>query len=244
MSRVACIGECMVELSLPPDGVGEARLGFAGDTANVAIYLAREAGPAVEVAYVTALGDDKLSDRMAEFLAGHNLDVSLIERREGKAPGLYAISLDGKGERSFTMLKFRTMVATAEQDLAALVAENEGNGLLFKMKNDPRVTRIGRVLRKYSLDELPQLWNVFIGDMSLVGPRPCMERQRSLYGAAWKHYVTMRPGLTGLWQVSRRNELTFRQRVELDVEYVSRWSMGMDCRILLKTVRAVFVDGE
>lgn len=101
MSRVACIGECMVELSLPPDGVGEARLGFAGDTANVAIYLAREAGPAVEVAYVTALGDDKLSDRMAEFLAGHNLDVSLIERREGKAPGLYAISLDGKGERSF-----------------------------------------------------------------------------------------------------------------------------------------------
>lgn len=101
MSRVACIGECMVELSLPPDGVGEARLGFAGDTANVAIYLARAAGAAVEVAYVTALGDDKLSDRMAEFLASHRLDVSLIERRAGKAPGLYAISLDGKGERSF-----------------------------------------------------------------------------------------------------------------------------------------------
>lgn len=115
MSRVACIGECMVELSLPPEteasfeagapvdgGMGAARLGFAGDTANVAIYLKRTAGAGAEVAYVTGVGDDRLSERMVAFLAGHRLDVSLIERRAGKAPGLYAISLDAKGERSFT----------------------------------------------------------------------------------------------------------------------------------------------
>lgn len=102
MSGVACIGECMVEISLPPEGAGETRLSFAGDTANVAIYLRRAAPTGTEVAYVTAVGDDVLSQRMTTFLAGHGLDVSLIERRAGKAPGLYAISLDASGERSFT----------------------------------------------------------------------------------------------------------------------------------------------
>lgn len=101
MTGVACIGECMVELGLPRDPEGPARVGFAGDSANVAIYLKREA-PDLEVAYVTAVGDDALSKRMVEFLAGHHLDVTLVERREGRAPGLYAISLDAAGERSFT----------------------------------------------------------------------------------------------------------------------------------------------
>ncbi len=101
MISVACVGECMVELGLPRDPGGPARVGFAGDTANVAIYLKREA-PAVAVAYVTAVGDEALSDRMVDFLAGHDLDVTLIERRSGRAPGLYAISVDAAGERSFT----------------------------------------------------------------------------------------------------------------------------------------------
>jgi len=105
------------------------------------------------------------------------------------------------------------------------------------------VTRTGRILRRFSLDELPQLWNVLKGDMSIVGPRPCMERQISLHAKGWEHYCAMRPGMTGLWQVSGRNDLTYPQRVELDVEYVNKWSLGLDFIILLKTLRAVLAAG-
>jgi exopolysaccharide production protein ExoY len=163
-------------------------------------------------------------------------------------PVLYRQKRLGRNGEPFDFYKFRSMVSNADEVLEEFLAHNPAARVEWdsfqRLEDDPRILPIGKFIRKFSLDELPQFWNVLRGDMSLVGPRPCMERQRSLYGAAWKHYVTMRPGLTGLWQVSRRNELTFRQRVELDVEYVSRWSMGMDCRILLKTVRAVFVDGE
>ena len=112
-----------------------------------------------------------------------------------------------------------------------------------KLEKDPRITPIGVVIRKLSLDELPQFWNVLKGDMSLVGPRPCMERQRSLYGRGWPHYCAMRPGITGLWQVSGRNRLSYARRVELDVEYVTNWSLWLDIKILLRTVRAV-ISGE
>lgn len=104
---------------------------------------------------------------------------------------------------------------------------------------DPRITPIGRLLRLFSLDELPQFWNVLLGDMSLVGPRPCMERQRSLYSRNWDDYCAMRPGITGLWQVSGRNRLSYAQRVELDAHYVNNWSLGLDIKILCRTFAAV-----
>lgn len=154
----------------------------------------------------------------------------------------------GRQGRSFRFYKFRSMVLDAdrvlERHLAADPAARAEWDAYQKLENDPRILPVGRFLRQLSLDELPQFWNVLIGDMSLVGPRPCMERQRTLYGAAWEHYATMRPGLTGLWQVSRRNQLTFAQRAELDIHYVEHWSLWLDCKILARTVRAVLFDGE
>jgi lipopolysaccharide/colanic/teichoic acid biosynthesis glycosyltransferase len=137
------------------------------------------------------------------------------------------------------MLKFRTMVPTAEQDLAALLAANEGSGLLFKMKNDPRVTRIGRVLRKYSLDELPQLWNVFVGDMSLVGPRPPLPREVIDYESHVRRRLYIKPGLTGMWQVGGRSDLSWEESVRLDLYYVENWSLVGDLMILWRTVKVV-----
>lgn len=109
-----------------------------------------------------------------------------------------------------------------------------------KIENDPRVTLFGAFIRRTSLDELPQLWNVLVGDMSLVGPRPCMVQQRRLYGANWATYCVMRPGLTGLWQVSGRNRLSYSERVALDVAYVNRWTLWLDLAVLLKTIKVVW----
>jgi lipopolysaccharide/colanic/teichoic acid biosynthesis glycosyltransferase len=108
-----------------------------------------------------------------------------------------------------------------------------------KLRLDPRVTRIGRVLRRYSLDEIPQLWNVLLGEMSLVGPRPCFYEQVPYYGSCFNAYIQVRPGITGLWQVSGRNNTTFMQRVELDSAYVLQWSARMECAILWRTIWVV-----
>ena len=150
----------------------------------------------------------------------------------------------GRNGRRFHFYKFRSMVPDADRVLKELLdrdpdARAEWNAFQH-LKNDPRITRIGRYLRKSSFDEFPQFWNVLIGDMSLVGPRPCMERQASMFGDAWGHYCAVRPGISGLWQVSGRNRLTFAQRVELDVDYVENWSIWLDLSILLRTTRAVF----
>ncbi|MBS0344704.1 MAG: sugar transferase, partial [Proteobacteria bacterium] len=112
-----------------------------------------------------------------------------------------------------------------------------------KLRQDPRITPFGQFIRRFSIDELPQLINVLKGDMSLVGPRPCMVRQRSLYGSGWAHYCAMRPGITGLWQISGRNRLPYSMRVQLDVEYVENWSLWLDQKIFLRTTRVV-IKGE
>ncbi len=146
------------------------------------------------------------------------------------------IGIDG---RPFTMIKLRSMYRDAEERKAALLARNEGNGLLFKVHDDPRVTPVGRVMRRFSVDELPQLWNVVRGDMSLVGPRPPLPSEVSAYQDQVFRRLHVRPGLTGLWQVSGRSDLSWEESVRLDLRYVDNWSVAMDLLILWKTGRAV-----
>ena len=145
----------------------------------------------------------------------------------------------GVGGREFRMVKFRSMVVDAEARLAALQAVDEGNGVLFKMRRDPRVTRIGAVLRRYSLDELPQLFNVLAGSMSLVGPRPPLPREVAGYANDARRRLLVKPGMTGLWQVSGRSDLSWEETVRLDLRYVENWTMALDAQILARTVHAM-----
>ncbi|MCT9818979.1 sugar transferase [Microbacterium sp. W1N] len=141
----------------------------------------------------------------------------------------------GRGGREFDILKFRTMTASAESDRAALVAANEGAGPLFKLKHDPRVTRVGAVLRRFSLDELPQFWNVLMGEMSVVGPRPPLPTEVSEYDGPVFRRLYVQPGITGLWQVSGRSDLSWEQSVRLDLHYVENWSLATDLQIIART---------
>jgi exopolysaccharide biosynthesis polyprenyl glycosylphosphotransferase len=158
-------------------------------------------------------------------------------------PVLYRQKRVGYGGREFTMLKFRTMVPDAERMLTDLLVANEHDGALFKVRSDPRITRVGRWLRKYSLDELPQLINVVKGDMVLVGPRPCLAREVERFGEAAHRRFLAKPGLTGLWQVSGRCNLNFQEMIELDLTYIATWSPWLDLLILLRTPWAV-VSGK
>jgi exopolysaccharide biosynthesis polyprenyl glycosylphosphotransferase len=165
--------------------------------------------------------------------------IALIVRTGTPGPAFFRQERVGKDGRTFTMIKFRSMVETAEQDRAALEQHNEGAGVLFKLKSDPRVTPIGRVLRKYSVDELPQLWNIFVGDMSLVGPRPPLPREVSEYEEHVNRRLYIKPGLTGLWQISGRSDLTWEESVRLDLYYVENWSLASDLAIMWRTLRVV-----
>jgi len=147
------------------------------------------------------------------------------------------IGIDG---REFTMWKLRSMYVDADARRSALLASSDRDGLMFKMRDDPRVTPVGKFLRRYSIDELPQLWNVLRGDMSLVGPRPPLPEEVDAYRDAVNRRLHVRPGLTGLWQVSGRSDLSWDESVRLDLRYVDNWSVTMDLLILWKTGRAVF----
>ena len=150
----------------------------------------------------------------------------------------------GKDGQTFGMLKFRSMVTGADRMVQELAADSDGNGVLFKMKGDPRVTAVGKVLRRYSLDELPQLVNVLRGSMSLVGPRPPLPSEVERYGFDMHRRFLVKPGITGLWQVSGRSDLSWDDSVRIDVRYVENWSLAFDFMILWKTVGAVFrADG-
>ena len=167
--------------------------------------------------------------------------VAIAVKIDSKGPIFFVQDRYGFRRRRFRMFKFRTMVANAPDLMAGLEAKNEARGPIFKMKNDPRVTRIGGFLRRSSLDELPQLWNVVLGDMSLVGPRPMSVRDVSLFSeAALMRRFSVKPGITGIWQVSGRSSLTFDQWVALDFQYIENWSLHLDLQILARTVPAVF----
>lgn len=161
-------------------------------------------------------------------------------------PVLFRQKRLGRGGRSFSCLKFRTMAVAAEDQLKALLdrdpaARGEWTAAR-KLRHDPRITPVGRFLRRSSLDELPQLFNVLAGDMSLVGPRPIVSEEIDRYGVHYRHYCAVRPGLTGLWQVNGRNNVSFRRRVVMDVAYVRARCLTLDISILAKTVPAVLLQ--
>lgn len=168
------------------------------------------------------------------------LGVSLAIMIDTRGPALFTQRRVGRNGVEFTVLKFRTMVTQAEQVKAELQADNEAAGPLFKMRKDPRVTRVGRFLRRYSIDELPQLFNVLGGSMSLVGPRPPLPEECAAYAPNVRRRLLVKPGMTGLWQVSGRSDLSWDESVRLDLRYVEDWSLALDAVILWKTVRAVF----
>lgn len=171
------------------------------------------------------------------------LAVALSVRLSSRGPVFHRQVRQGQHNRPFTMWKFRTMVADAETLKAQLAASNEVDGPLFKMRGDPRVTSVGRMLRRTSLDELPQLVNVLLGHMSLVGPRPPLPEEASRYDEREHRRLAVKPGLTGLWQVSGRSDLTWQETVSLDLWYVDNWSVAADMGLLARTVRAV-ADGR
>jgi exopolysaccharide biosynthesis polyprenyl glycosylphosphotransferase len=171
------------------------------------------------------------------------LAVALSVRMSSRGPVFHRQVRQGQHNRPFTMWKFRTMVADAEELKAQLAQANEVDGPLFKMRGDPRVTPVGRMLRRTSIDELPQLANVLLGQMSLVGPRPPLPEEASRYDEREHRRLAVKPGLTGLWQVSGRSDLSWQETVSLDLWYVDNWSVAADMGLLARTVRAV-ADGR
>ena len=166
--------------------------------------------------------------------------IAILIKLTSRGPVLYADTRIGLGERDFRMLKFRTMVTGAADHQAALEEANEASGALFKIRLDPRVTRLGRVLRRYSIDEIPNVLNVLHGDMSLVGPRPLPLRDYSLLDPWHRRRYNVLPGVTGLWQIAGRSDLSFDDLVRLDFYYLENWSIWLDISILLKTPFVVF----
>jgi exopolysaccharide biosynthesis polyprenyl glycosylphosphotransferase len=218
-------------------GAGRARVGTAGSLTLIRVQHAALGGARriakqvwERVAAATAL----------VVLGPLLLAIAALVRLESPGPALFRQTRVGRGGRTFTMLKLRTMCADAEARLGPLAAApDREDQVLFKMRDDPRVTRLGRWLRRYSLDELPQLVNVVRGEMALVGPRPPLPREVERYDGDARRRLVVTPGLTGLWQVSGRSDLSWEETVRLDLSYVENWSLGLDLRILVRTVAAV-----
>jgi len=165
--------------------------------------------------------------------------IAALIKLGSRGPVIYRQERVGMNGRRFWFYKFRSMVVDAEARKAELQHMNEMDGPVFKIKNDPRITRVGRFLRKFSLDELPQMWNVFKGDMSLVGPRPPIPSEVEKYEHWARRRLSVRPGLTCLWQISGRNHINFKEWMELDLHYIDNWTLSLDLEILLRTVPAV-----
>lgn len=187
-----------------------------------------------------ALADRLGAALLLALLSPLMLVLAVLIKADSRGSVFYRQRRVGKGGEEFTILKFRTMVTNADAVRKQLAAVNEGAGLLFKMRKDPRVTRVGGALRRYSLDELPQLVNVLAGSMSLVGPRPPLPEESARYAPAVRRRLLVKPGLTGLWQVSGRSDLPWEESVRLDLRYVEDWSLALDAVIIWKTFRAVF----
>jgi exopolysaccharide biosynthesis polyprenyl glycosylphosphotransferase len=220
------------------------------DIAGPRIHTQQVAGlPLIHVPTPTLEAGQRVAKRLFDVIAAGLLLVvaspvmilvAILIRLDSAGPILFRQERVGIEGTHFFMLKFRSMAVNAEARLAELTQNNEGSGPLFKIKNDPRVTRIGRYLRRYSVDELPQLLNVLSGSMSLVGPRPPLPVEVEAYESDVRRRLLVKPGLTGLWQVSGRSNLSWQDSVRLDLYYVENWSLAGDLVIILRTVRAVF----
>jgi exopolysaccharide biosynthesis polyprenyl glycosylphosphotransferase len=226
----------------------------------VAPVLMEVAGPRVHVSGVLGMPLQRVSapvftgvrrvvkeifDRVAASLLLLALSPALLVfaaliKLNSRGPVFYTQRRIGKDGKPFTMVKFRTMVVDADAKRVTLRLADEGAGPLFKLRRDPRVTRVGGWLRRYSVDELPQLANVLAGTMSLVGPRPPLPEETKTYAPDVRRRLLVKPGLTGLWQVSGRSDLPWEEAVRLDLRYVEDWSLALDALILWKTLRAVF----
>ncbi|GAA5193181.1 sugar transferase [Arthrobacter gyeryongensis] len=219
------------------------------DIAGPRIHTQQVAGlPLIHVTTPTLEAGQRVAKRLLDIAVSASLIVlfsplfavlALMVKLDSRGPILFRQDRVGFEGAHFRMLKFRSMVIDAEARLTELAHRNEGNGLLFKIRNDPRITRTGAFLRRYSLDELPQLFNVLSGSMSLVGPRPPLPSEVAVYEQDVRRRLLVKPGVTGLWQVSGRSNLSWQDSVRLDLYYVENWSLAGDLIILLRTARAV-----
>ncbi|MBV8079054.1 MAG: exopolysaccharide biosynthesis polyprenyl glycosylphosphotransferase [Actinobacteria bacterium] len=214
-------------------------------------YVPGQAVPLFELRPPTFAGSDWVVKRSFDLVVSALLVVvgaplwlliALLIKLDSRGPVFYADARVGLGEREFGMFKFRTMVADAARAQSALEAANEASGALFKIRRDPRVTRVGRVLRRYSIDEMPNVLNVLRGEMSLVGPRPLPLRDYARLEPWHRRRSNVLPGMTGLWQIAGRSDLSFDDLVRLDFYYLENWSLWIDVTILLKTVPAVLAS--
>ena len=186
------------------------------------------------------LFDMMVSAMLLMLLSPILLIAALLVKCDSKGPVFFSQNRVGKDKNMFKMWKFRSMYIDAEERKAELMKQNEmDGGVLFKMKNDPRITSIGHFIRKFSIDELPQLWNVLIGDMSLVGPQPPLPNEVKQYTTKQSRRLEVTPGITCIWQVSGRSNIPFPQQVELDIIYIENQSFTSDIIILLRTIPAV-----
>jgi exopolysaccharide biosynthesis polyprenyl glycosylphosphotransferase len=240
LDLVAMAADMDVEVLAIPglyeDMTPEAPIFYLGDFPVTAIHRRNDKALAILLKRIV---DTVLTLALLALLAPLFLLIGIAIKLTSPGPVFYVSDRIGKKGRMFRLWKFRTMKVGADRMKAALASANERDGILFKIKNDPRVTPIGRILRKFSLDELPQLFNVLWGDMSLVGPRPPLANEVARYEL--KHYrrLDVLPGLTGLWQVRARHDPSFDQYVALDIAYVENWNFWMDLKILVRTAEVV-----
>lgn len=220
------------------DGMAwRAQLDYLGDFPSLA--LVHRHIPAIELVLKRLL-DITLSAIALIVLAPVLILLALVIKLDSPGPILYISQRVGRKGRIFSCRKFRTMVTNAEQLKDGLNHLNQRDGILFKIKDDPRITRSGRFMRKYSLDELAQFWNVLRGDMSLVGPRPPLASEVQQYELEYLRRLEVAPGITGLWQVEARAHPSFERYIALDLRYIENWSLALDLKILLRTVAVVF----
>jgi exopolysaccharide biosynthesis polyprenyl glycosylphosphotransferase len=241
IQAIADATECGLGVRVIPDLYDGAALGaqlhYLGDFPSLAVV--HRSVPAISMKLKRSL-DVLVSAAALSVLSPLLLLLALIVKLDSKGSVFYSSRRVGKKGRVFYCHKFRTMVVNADQLKTKLGHLNERDGVLFKIANDPRITRAGRVMRKYSLDELPQLWNVVKGDMSLVGPRPPLMNEVKEYQLDYLRRLEAAPGITGLWQVEARNHPSFDRYISLDLQYIENWSFGLDIHILLRTVAVVF----
>lgn len=228
--------------ALQADGFVGAAEGYVGDASSVSHAAPRSRADRVGGG-VKRILDLGLAGVALLLLLPLMLGVALLVKANSRGPVFYGHQRVGFGGKRFRCWKFRTMVTDGDRVLEEHFRRFPEERMVWlaerKLTNDPRVTPIGSVLRKLSVDELPQLWNILLGQMSIVGPRPVVAEELENYGIVARDYLRTRPGLTGLWQVSGRNDASYRKRVMLDRLYVRRWSMALDLWIILRTIPAV-----